>query len=242
MQELIDYISRFDPAFAGSVRGASRDEVRELSGMSGHVLPADYSDFLLTMGNDCGHLSLFDGEADFRLAAVRNFYARGGRRPPRDAIFIGADHSGGGANYFLESLSPEQPMHVVRFPDEDDGFPPILVHPGFANMLFTLGFLTLRLHRLHRQAELLADEQRPWIGAQGGSRLDVLQETAHAAGLARVPHTGSWSIAFNGDDSGIVYYEVPTFSPTVSVGTSTDGALDALTARLSDALRLVRVR
>jgi hypothetical protein len=242
MQELIDYLSAFEPTLAKRVKGVPAAQLREFAALCEVALPDDYVDFLRTMGQDYRPLVFFDGDADFRFTRVWDFYSTPDWRPKNGGIFIANDYSGGGADYFLQSPSPSDPMQVVRYPSGEDDFPPMLIHPDFANMLFTLGFLSLRLGRLPHKGQLLAAGSQPWDQSRGGSRLEVLSTLALNSGLVAVPHTGSWSVAYNGPGSALVYYEVPDYSPSVSVAADSADSLTALAANLTGALSLISVR
>jgi hypothetical protein len=61
MDELVNFVSRYQPDFPAAIQGASPEEVAELGRLTGMALPSTYIDYLSWMGRDDGGFDVGGG-------------------------------------------------------------------------------------------------------------------------------------------------------------------------------------
>ena len=92
MRPFIEYVSRYQPSFGSTLRGASQSEIATLASTAQAVLPASYQEFLAVMGHGDGGLRLtFDGSTDISdvIRRYESFAKTGRAAAPPNCILIG---------------------------------------------------------------------------------------------------------------------------------------------------------
>lgn len=112
--EVIAYISDYDPQFPASIEAASAAEIAELETLTGADLPEVYRDFLAAMGRNTGWIDV--ERLDFRIGTVLDYYRRDDALPADEFLRIGSDTKDPSANPHLEMSWGAADYNVVVFP------------------------------------------------------------------------------------------------------------------------------
>ncbi|MFO0888047.1 MAG: SMI1/KNR4 family protein [Isosphaeraceae bacterium] len=242
MRELVQYISRFQPSYPGTVRPAPPGEIARLASLAGRPLPRSYRDFLETMGRSIGDFEPFDEQKDFSIQTVIDFYEAGKNLPPADYLFIAYDNGSVGLDLFLDQTDPKRESPVVEFAS-DTPFDPAGCSPIFSslpNMLLSLAFFRIRLPLFASRTTLFVLETIDWKARSAISRLEAFVILAERMEFELVPPTGAWSPCYDRGDAGIMCYQAPGYPPNFSLGATDEQELDRLAEILCDNLGLVR--
>jgi hypothetical protein len=235
MREFIDFFSEWEPRLGSAVRGVTEPEIGELESLVGDPLPSGYRDFLTTMGANLGPFSLSE-YSDFRFPAVLKFYRSTTWRPRDSSLFIGNDFSGSGMEFFLERQGERA---IVRLPAGDEFFRPLTLYPGFENMMFLVGYQTLRMAHLPHRRTFTPYGGAGWNDAESGTRIERFHLLAKETGFVPVPHTGAWAAGFERSNSCLTCYQAPGFGPLFSLASHSRQAFDEISDTLSEELALI---
>jgi len=112
--EVVAYITDYDPQFPGAIEGASPGEIAELEALIGGELPEVYRDFLAVMGRNIGWIDV--QHFDFRVGTVIEYYRRDSAIPVRRFLRIGSDTKDPSFNPHLQLSYVAPELEVVAFP------------------------------------------------------------------------------------------------------------------------------
>jgi hypothetical protein len=73
MDELVNFVSRYQPDFPAAIQGASPEEMAELERLAGMALPSTYIDYLSRMGRDDGGFDVGGGSTT-EIGIVIEYY------------------------------------------------------------------------------------------------------------------------------------------------------------------------
>lgn len=144
MENLVTYVSQFDPKFRERIRGASLEEINTLRQLSSGRLPKSYEHFLKYMGKDDGGLNIaFDGTTCINkiISYYQKYIVPGKEEIPDEFILIGIG-SPPGEDVLLEGVSMVEPQ--VFFTGE--GTPLTLYAESLEKLLFRVAFATIRMN------------------------------------------------------------------------------------------------
>lgn len=149
IQELVSFISQYDPEFPRKIRGASQQEIEKLERLASRPMPAAYREFLANMGKDAGNSHA--PEETFRIQLVLGFYETHGKSWSQDYLFIGQLRVEPPVDYYLELSGPG--VADGRVVGVDQGERPTRgsawpYFPSLRDMLFSRAFHTLRVLRM----------------------------------------------------------------------------------------------
>lgn len=244
MDELIRYIAQYDPAFPGTVRGASADEIARLEPLAGRPLPRSYRAFLATMGHGLGTFDPFPDGMVVSIEELISLYESEPPLYPERYLLIGVDYGGYRMDLFLETLRPETEPRVVRFNRETELVTPDMMSlqaESLPELLFSMAFYSVRMSRLPWQARLVPSEEA-LPPPEAARRMEEYARTAARLGFARFPYTGPWSPCYDRADAALYCYQPPPCDPSFTVAAMAERECNLLAEVLCDALRLHRIR
>lgn len=197
IDDLIQYATRYKPAYPQTIRGASEAEIAELEGLVGRELPPHYRQYLERMGHNDGGLKFGeDGYTDIPMiiSLYRDINAGEIELPP-DCLGI-ACHSDHYGQIALEFGSLQTSRVLFTSGGEVDA----LYAATFMGMLFRMAFQMCPMHTFsHSTSHSNADDKR-----------QIEQAGRMAEHLGFVRHWFSDEIAFCGEreDGGAAIFIV----------------------------------
>ncbi|WP_224244713.1 SMI1/KNR4 family protein [Hyalangium gracile] len=207
MKELIEFISRYDAGYAGTIRGASAGEVSELERLVGRRLPGRYQEFLRHMGRSMGDFVV--PETNFLIDRILRFYRGKARdRIPQRYIFIAAHEEDPYSSYYYDcgSSAEADDYKIIRAElGEDFANADMLslAFPSLQDMLFLFAFQVKRMYLLPHRAFL----QTSWgtaahePGEAGTLTLEGLEGIMPQLGFQRLPYTSVMNPLFDRADA-----------------------------------------
>jgi len=192
IQELLAFISRYEPGFPQRIRGATEKEIEKLERLAGQPMPAAYREFLAAMGKDAG--DSHSGNEDLRFQLVLRFYEMYGKSWSRDYVFIGQLNVEPPVDYYLELSEPNAPDGRVVGVDQggrparDEVWP---YFPSLKDMLFSRAFYNLRVARLPYRKTFTPRlvNQKGGGEPEVATTLGAVSEVAIKLGFRKLPYT-----------------------------------------------------
>jgi hypothetical protein len=203
MKEFLEYFKPIAPDFFSAVKGAPQAMIDKMVLRVGRQLPADYVEFLQTMGlseSSDNELILYRcgrNYVDFSLETLARDGTRSGgpkKAPPR-YVMIGSEDGSIGDNVYFDFTSSETAPSVIKKGNTGNIQP---WFDDFRTCLFLMGFTTLRLNEFRNKQVLTPN------GAPGKALKKGIDDFARAHALSPVPVIGARFSAYNGSGVGVM--------------------------------------
>lgn len=157
LQDLVDFISSFDPGFASRIEGASPEEIERFERIAGGPFPPDYRAFLERMGRRDDAFLISDDvstDADTLAAYYEESVRAGEHDVPDDCIAFAI------SGLSIEELFLErEPPHRIFEGGDGDGEKGDLWATSFRGFLFQEGFR--RADRRIRTISMFSTDDAP---------------------------------------------------------------------------------
>lgn len=200
ISQAIQYVASLDPRFPAGIRGASEAEIGGLERLAG-PLPADYREFLLTMGRSMDWISV--QRAAFDIPAVAGLLQEAASRVPPGYLPIAVPRLDATHPIFLNS------GRVVTFPlpYEGESVEPeeiVAVAGSLHEMICTRAFRTVRMNLMPLGIRLYQKTGGTAQPMEVPAALDLAPEWFSNDWVAVMAGEGSAAVAQRGPNSVLV--------------------------------------
>jgi len=150
IDDLISYVSKFQPDFPTRIQGAGAEDVAELERLTGLSLPFTYKEYLLRLGRDDGGLDVGGGSTT-KISAIVDYYTESMEFDMQDIppnCLVIAVSGGGTFELSLEYKSDTEYPVLLTSGDTIKGF----FSESFEKLLFRHAFVKYRMRSLPSSA------------------------------------------------------------------------------------------
>lgn len=242
IQQLIDYISKYDSSFASRIRGASEMQINRLEQLIKHPLPTTYRAFLSRMGHSMGGLHPYN--ANFDIDVIIRAYESDSWMPPSQYLFIGLAKEDPFLNIYLDCSDMNVEPKVVQFPDPPDNVFSTeryfyMLYQSVSDMLFAFAFLQIRMPQLPARARYIPNPQIDWKSFSTKTRMQALHDVSLKKGFQLLPVTGSWTGLYEKNSAAIIGYQPENYGLYVEIATQDYALLEEIASNVTNAVGLV---
>lgn len=206
-ERLIETLAQHAPHDAGSIEGASTDEIAELERAVGSPLPEIYKEFLLIMGEKIDWLC--PSNSRFDIESLTKYHASEEQRPTNEYLAIGLAEEDPFFDTFLEFGQNGETTIVMMPQDLETDFEELKEdwrHPQAGSLPEYIGSTAIRTYKLSKMPlsiRLAADYGKE------KSLLSRVDATLNPFDLRSLWFSNDWVKVFDSDDATVIATHFP---------------------------------